>query len=336
MVSIMIKENPISYEKRPVGQDGLWKKVIGELFEEFLVFFAPELHGQVDFSKGQDFLQQELFQEVVDEKKGRRSADQLIKVHLKSGEAQWILVHVEVQSSNETDFSLRMFQYFYRIFDRYGERITAMAIHTSPHRNNAPEEFSYSYFGTTLHYAYTNRKILEYDWKELRRSDKLFSKIVLAAKVLHETEDEERKRYLFKRRLMREVVRNPNYSHKAVQAVFHFVDFLLRLPKEWEQQLVQDIYPILGKEKELMQLYNKENASPTIASVFEMERLEGKQEGKLEGRIEGRQVGRQEGRMEERRNIAKKLLAENMPIETIAHVTKLSAKEVKDLQKDIQ
>lgn len=29
--------------------DQLWKDVIAELFEEFLLFFAPELYEQVDF-----------------------------------------------------------------------------------------------------------------------------------------------------------------------------------------------------------------------------------------------------------------------------------------------
>ncbi len=73
-----------------------------------------------------------MFQEVTDKKKGRRFADQLVKVQLKNGEEQWILIHIEVQSKNETVFPERMFQYFYRIYDRYQEKIVAMTIHTSP------------------------------------------------------------------------------------------------------------------------------------------------------------------------------------------------------------
>lgn len=132
----------------------------------------------------------------------------MVKVHLKNGEEKWILVHVEVQSENEEDFSARMFQYFYRIYDRYEQDIVALAIHTSPLRSYALQDFHYNYFGTKLHYAYTNCKIVNYDYKALRNSYNLFSKIVLAAKYLHETKDEDRKRYLFKRKLMREIVRN--------------------------------------------------------------------------------------------------------------------------------
>ncbi len=108
-----VREGKKVYTEKQVDQDGLWKKIIGELFEDFLQFFIPELYEEVDFTHDVEFLDKELFQEVVDEKKGRRYVDRLAKVQLKSGEKQWILIHVEVQSSRETEFSKRMFQYFY-------------------------------------------------------------------------------------------------------------------------------------------------------------------------------------------------------------------------------
>ncbi|MBD7986246.1 Rpn family recombination-promoting nuclease/putative transposase [Sporosarcina sp. Sa2YVA2] len=309
MVAAIMMERPVVYQ---VDQDGLWKKVIRDLFEDFLLFFSPELHAQVDFSKSPDFLQQELFQEVADEKEGRRMADQIVKVKLKDGAEQWILVHIEVQSKNEEDFAARMFKYFYRIYDTYEQKIVALAIMTSPHKNTASQDFRYDYFGTTLHYAYNMNKIINYDNDELRRSEKLFSKIVLAAKLLHETKDEARRRYVFKRRLMRSIVRNPEHSRTSVQAVFHFMDYLLRLPLDLEQKLANTMYPVLGKEKELMQLYDKDNASPTIVSAFERERIEGKKE--------------------ERRKIALNLLKNELPIEMIMNVTELSLEEIQELQ----
>ncbi|WP_251669639.1 MULTISPECIES: hypothetical protein [unclassified Sporosarcina] len=143
-------EKPSDYAERTVDQDGLWKKVIGELFEDFLLFFAPDLYEQVEFTKKPDFLQQELFQEVADRKKGRRSADQLVKVYLIEGGEQWILIHIEVQGVNEEDFSKRMFQYFYRIFDRYEKKIAALAIMTSPYENNYPKSFQYDFLAQRL------------------------------------------------------------------------------------------------------------------------------------------------------------------------------------------
>ena len=183
MVTALVREEQAEYTaNRAVDQDGLWKKVIGDLFEDFLLFFAPELHKHIDFGIEPDFLDKELFQEVMDKQKGRRFADQLVKVHLKNGEKKWILVHVEVQSKNEAEFPERMFQYFYRIYDQHREKIVAIAVHTSLNKSGKLEHFEYDYFGTHLHYSYTNNRTEDYQDEELERSDKLFSKIVLAAK----------------------------------------------------------------------------------------------------------------------------------------------------------
>lgn len=120
------RKNVVCWE---FGRPGRFvEKVIGELFEDFLLFFAPELHAQIEFRVEADFLDKDLIQEVVDKKKGRRFADRLAKVHLKNVEEQWILIHIEVQSEKETDFSERMFRYFYRIYDRYQEKIFAIAV----------------------------------------------------------------------------------------------------------------------------------------------------------------------------------------------------------------
>ena len=312
MVTAVLMEHPTEYN---VDQDGLWKKAIRDLFEDFLLFFAPELHAHVDFSKTPDFLQQELFQEVADKKKGRRMADQIVKVILKDGAEKWILIHVEVQSENEADFSARMFQYFYRIYDTYEQKIVAFAIMTSPRESETPEEFSYNYFGTKLHYTYNTCKVLitiQTNCSSLKIcSVKLFwqQSICMKQKI------KVKQRYVFKRRLMREIVRNREYSRTSVQAAFHFIDYLLRLPQDLERKLSGAMYPLLGREKELMELYNKENSPPTIANAFEMERLEGEMEG--------------------RRKIALNLLKQNLPLEMIATATELTIEEIEDMQRKI-
>ena len=298
---------------------GFGKRLLEICLKTFYFFFAPELHKHVDFSKETDFLDKELFQEVVDEQKGRRFADRLAKVHLKNGQERWVLVHIEVQSVNEIEFPERMFQYFYRIYDRYKEKIVAIAVHTSPHHSGISEKFEYDYFGTKLIYSYTNCKIEDYANKELERSEKLFSKIILAAKALHKTKDEVYRRYLFKRKLMREIIRKQEYSRTAVQATLHFVDYLLQLPEEYMKQLSVEIRPIIREEKELMELYNKENSSPTIMNTFDLE---------LEKGIE-------QGIEQEKRGIAKKLILKNMPLATIVEVTGLTLKEVKEIQETV-
>ncbi|MCG7336104.1 hypothetical protein MHZ95_12600 [Sporosarcina sp. ACRSM] len=91
MVTALVWEKSSDYKVDVVDQDGLWKKVIGDLFEDFLLFFKPALHSQVDFTKEAEFLQQELFQKIMDKKKGRQWADQLVKVHSRLNSTTLIL-----------------------------------------------------------------------------------------------------------------------------------------------------------------------------------------------------------------------------------------------------
>lgn len=87
-------------------------------------------------------MQQELFKEILDNKKGTKYADQVVKVHLKDGNEKWILVHIEVEGTASADFPTRMFKYFYRIFDEYEREIVAIAVMTGPVKSDESLAFS--------------------------------------------------------------------------------------------------------------------------------------------------------------------------------------------------
>lgn len=324
MTSLFVLEKPEAYDKKVVNQDGLWKKAIGELFEDFLLFFAPELHREVDFSRPPDFLQQELFKEVLVEKKGTKYADQIVKVHLKSGEEKWILVHIEVEGSADADFPKRMFRYFSRIFDKYDREIVAFAVLTDTSGKEKASTFTYSYFGTTLDYAYNVRKISDYDDEELMQSNRLFSKIVLATKYMHETKDEADRRYRFKMKLMREVLKLEGHSRTSISAIFHFVDYLLRLPPDLTHQLTETIRPLLEEKRESMVQFESNDLSPTLAELAAIERKEAMEKGLVQGLEQGEERSK--------KNFALKLLAEDFEVDYIAKLTDLSVEEVERLK----
>ena len=59
----------------------------------------------------------------------KKQIDKLVQVYLKDGSEKWILIHIEVQGYNDLNFPERMFKYFYyRIYDKYGKKIVALAI----------------------------------------------------------------------------------------------------------------------------------------------------------------------------------------------------------------
>ncbi|WP_414589310.1 hypothetical protein [Scytonema sp. PCC 10023] len=53
--------------------------------------------------------------------------DKLVQVWRSNGEERWVLVHLEVQSHEETNFAQRMYVYHYRLFDRYNRSVASLA-----------------------------------------------------------------------------------------------------------------------------------------------------------------------------------------------------------------
>ena len=110
--------------------DESWKKVLGKFFWEFLGFYFPKILEKIDTKKDYIFLDQELAKITKNAVTPNRRLDKLVKIFLKTEEEVWLLIHVEIQSYHDNDFELRMWQYFYRIFDLYEKPIASLAILT--------------------------------------------------------------------------------------------------------------------------------------------------------------------------------------------------------------
>lgn len=120
-------------------QDSPWKDVVEDLFEAFLFFFFPDIHKDIDFAKGYEFLDKELQQIAGESESGARIVDKLVKVHLVDGTESWLLIHLEIQGYQQKKFPERMYTYNYRIFDKYHQMEKAFpagALSTRPESRN--------------------------------------------------------------------------------------------------------------------------------------------------------------------------------------------------------
>ncbi|MFS0644413.1 Rpn family recombination-promoting nuclease/putative transposase [Siminovitchia sp. 179-K 8D1 HS] len=315
MVTSLVLEKPREYMN--VDYDGLWKKLIYELFEEFLLFFAAHLYEEVDFLKKPEFLQQELFREIIQEKKGKQVADQVVKVFLKNGGEKWIFIHIEIQGDPDPDFSKRMFRYYYRIFDKYDRDVIAIALLTDASNYFRPNMYQRSSFGTTLTYQYNIYKFQDQDEEQLLRSKNPFGLAVLAGKYANEAKRDTEKRYRFKREIIQSVLQHKNYPPEErrlyVSALIYFIDYLLQIPEELTKKLRREI--IISEEAKEM-LYLDRNNLPLSWSEWEKTVKE---------------EGREEGIEKKQREIAKKMLQEGYSIQEIVKVTELSEAEVRKL-----
>jgi len=90
--------------------DNPWKEAVENLFEDFLSFFFPHIHRDIDFSKGYHFLDKELQKFSKSNKIGRRFGDKLVKVYLVNGSEKWLLIHLELQGYKQKKFPERMYE----------------------------------------------------------------------------------------------------------------------------------------------------------------------------------------------------------------------------------
>ncbi len=164
--------------------DQLWKGILEEVFADMLRFIFPEAEKLFDMRRKFEFLDKELNQLFVEPDKGSklRLVDKLVKVFRKDGAEEWVLVHVEVQGQRDPLFPQRMFEYYYRIFDKYRKPITAIAIFTGTQRGTIVNRLEHYCFGTRLIYEYNTVAIKDYSDEELAASDNPFALVVLAAK----------------------------------------------------------------------------------------------------------------------------------------------------------
>ena len=281
-------DEPIeSQATEQVDQDSPWKELLEAYFEEFMAFFFPAAHTQIDWSRGYEFLDKELQQVVREADTGKRYVDKLVKVWLiGSGQEAWILVHIEVQGKKEAVFSERMYIYNYRLFDRYHRQVASFAVLADTSPKWKPTQFQYELLGTVATLQFQVAKLLEYKtrWTELEQSSNPFAVVVMAHLRMQETRKKPEHRYRWKFMLVK-MLYQKGYTRKQILDLLRFMDWILVLPSELEQKLTQDVKQF------------EEESMPYVTS---WER-QGFEKGVKEGIQQGIQQGKQEERIHESR-----------------------------------
>ena len=70
--------------------DSPWKRAVENYFNEFIEFYFPLVHAEIDWAKEYVFLDQELRAVVQDAELGKRFVDKLVRVNVLNGDEKWI------------------------------------------------------------------------------------------------------------------------------------------------------------------------------------------------------------------------------------------------------
>jgi hypothetical protein len=231
--------------------DILWKGMMEEIFDDLLLFLFPSINQVVDIDRGFDFLDKELGEiyPQPDSKADTRFVDKLVKVHRLDGESEWFLVHLEVQGHSDRFFAERMFQYYYRIFDRYRKPVTALAIFTGQNGGEMPTCYTYSFLGTNLMYKYNTCCIADYSDEVLMNSNNPFAFVVLAAKMSLNTKAASDLVLMDKKLLIARLLhKKGRFSEKKIAAVLTFLsNYILFANPETTRIFEEQLDDITGK-----------------------------------------------------------------------------------------
>ncbi len=230
-----------------VSKDTLWKGIIEDLFEDFIRYFYPDWAREtIDFSKGFTFLDKELDQLYpIPKGNKKRFADKLVQVHTKQGQKKWILIHIEIQGYQDSNFPERMFTYFYRIRECYKQDLTALAVFTDDNPAYHPKSYVYEFHKTKAVYTFDTFKLLEKTEGELDIPDNPFSIVMLTArKALTAQNLSDQKQFLWKKALVL-ALKDANYTEEKIRIVLNFIRFYVKF-------VDKNTFEVLDKEIEVI------------------------------------------------------------------------------------
>lgn len=253
--------------------DSPWKEVLEDYFSDFLAFFFPQIHSEIDWTQGYEFLDTELLQVVRDAELGKRFADKLVKVWRSSGEEMWVLIHIEIQQSPESEFAERMFVYNYRLRDRYDQPVVSLAVLADERQSWRPQEFRSEVWGCEITFQFPIVKLLDYgqQWQMLEDERNPFATVVMAHLKALETRGDQAQRQEWKFSLTRRLYEQ-GYERQDVLNLFRFIDWVITLPKDLETSFRQEL-----------EQYEREAQMPYITSIERIAKEQGLREGLLSG-----------------------------------------------------
>ncbi|MEZ4528402.1 MAG: DUF4351 domain-containing protein [Desulfobacterales bacterium] len=264
-----------------------WKEVLEQYFQEFMAFFFPDAHAEIDWSKGYEFLDKEFQKITKDAATGRRYVDKLVKVFLLNGDETWGLVHTDIQNEPEPGFSERMYIYNYRIFDKYRRPAVSFAVIGHVPKKARIGKYDRKKWGCEVRFRFPVIRLSAYAKKreQLMKSGNPFAVVVMAHLLAQETAGKTENRLHEKLRIIRHLYRK-GFSRQDVINLFRFIDWVMALP-EREDEIFRDEVLAIEKEKKM----------PYVTSVERIGFKRGVLVGEKRGEARGEARGKKEGQI---------------------------------------
>lgn len=253
--------------------DSPWKIAIDGYLPDFMAFYFPQIHREIDWSQGYESLDNEFQAIIRDADLGKHRADKLVKVMTLEGTPKMVYIHIEVQSQVDSSFEQRMFTYNYRIFDKFGQFAVSLAVLADEHEHWQPNAFHFEQWGFSSHTQFPTVKLLAYEDRldELQASDNAFAILTAAHILTKRTKKQPQERLLKKIILVRLLYQN-GWHKQRILDFFMIIDWLMHLPTEFTVQFKTELHRL-----------EEEDKMRYVTSIERLAMAEGMQQGMQQG-----------------------------------------------------
>lgn len=298
--------------------DSLWKGILEDVFPYFLYFFFPDADKIFDLNKGIVFLDKELNElfPIPENGPAQRFVDKLAKAFLKNGKEQWILIHIEVQSKISADFPGRMYEYQYRIRDRYRRPVVAFAIFCGKRTKPIPDQYTYSLLGTSLTYRYNTFLIAAQNEKALIESNNPFAMVVLIAKRAIDAGKFTDDYLLSQNKQLARLLFSKDFSQPIIRSIMNFLKNYIHF---------EDTKYYINFDKEVALLTSNKKTMGIEELLLEKARKQGEKTGEKRGE-------KRERERAEKRFVASLIKSTDFTDDKIASIAGVSLEFVKQVK----
>ena len=232
-----------------VPWDLVWKEAVHELLLPCLQLLFPEVYLVIDRSEPPEFLDKEL-RSLLRGRRGKRGrhrvVDVLARLRLLDGTTQTILLHIEVQGSQEPGFTWRVHRYHAGLTFVHDEPIVTLVILADDQRDWRPRESRVVYAGGGLsHLVFPVAKLLDWEerWRELEENPNPFALFVMAHLRALRSRSTPRRRLAWKLELGH-LLAERRWDERERVLLFQFLDAIMALPENLQERFEESIRTI--------------------------------------------------------------------------------------------
>jgi len=259
----MSEDRPGELPSQDSDYDGAWKEALRCHFQGLLEKYFPAAAATIDWGHPPEWSDKELSQILGQTGRRNRTVDMLVKVRLRAGGVQWILLHLEIQTFYEEDFAQRLALYNSGLFWIFKERVVTLAVLADLREGWLPDEDLFRLADFESRTRFPVCKLIDRLRSDWQNDDSLPVQVARAQIEALRTANDPEGRYRAKWQLVRNLY-GMGYNAEQVRELCRLID--------WMMHLREDLAALFRRE---LDQFEESLQMPYVTSMERLAKVEG-------------------------------------------------------------